>query len=214
LRKCADPRDRIYGILSLVPPCISNIIRPQYSLPVVDVFKDTFLAHVILTQRLELLRTCNKSDQLAGSPSWVPNCCKPNKGINLTYIRSCAGSVSSSQAHYQMPDTLEVISVPLLIVSTVNESSSDPINDAFRCLRILGIDRLQSLAYPTGENLLDAYAWSLALGTLREQMPDHRGYPTLEDFRRALIQQGSVYRGPGTADLILECFHGIFHFGF
>lgn len=36
---CLDPRDRVYGILSLLPPSFDYTQRPDYTLNVEDIYK-------------------------------------------------------------------------------------------------------------------------------------------------------------------------------
>jgi hypothetical protein len=43
--RCEDPRDRVYGIISLIPNRVRTALqKPNYRLPVDNVYKDFFLA--------------------------------------------------------------------------------------------------------------------------------------------------------------------------
>ncbi|KAK2602117.1 hypothetical protein N8I77_008677 [Diaporthe amygdali] len=68
---CADPRDRIYGVLALLPDFLGKKIVPDYTKPFGDVYKETFLHCLRTTMDLSVLRECECG---TGShiPSWVP----------------------------------------------------------------------------------------------------------------------------------------------
>jgi len=52
----SDVKDRVYGILNLISPCISAQIEPNYRLSVQDVFTDFAKACITSTKGLEILR--------------------------------------------------------------------------------------------------------------------------------------------------------------
>lgn len=66
---CSDPKDKIYGILSLCPPHFVGQLRPDYSTPVSQVYKEAFLAYVGSTNRLDLLAFCDSVESTFGGPS-------------------------------------------------------------------------------------------------------------------------------------------------
>ncbi|KAJ0116171.1 nkyrin and het domain protein [Diaporthe amygdali] len=53
---CADPRDRIYGVLALLPDFLGKKIVPDYTKPFGDVYKETFLHCLRTTMDLSVLR--------------------------------------------------------------------------------------------------------------------------------------------------------------
>lgn len=61
-RHCTDPRDKIYGVLSLVAPSIQARIEPKYSISAEQVYKTTFLIYLDEMKRLELLGQCSLRD--------------------------------------------------------------------------------------------------------------------------------------------------------
>jgi hypothetical protein len=68
--KCADPRDRIYVVRGLLYADIADAIEPDYTKPVVDVFRDAMLAHSDAFNSLDILGQCQYSPLWDG-PSWV-----------------------------------------------------------------------------------------------------------------------------------------------
>jgi hypothetical protein len=69
---CAYPRDKLYGLLGLTAPSFNASVKTDYSLPVEQVYKDAFIVHIDVTQRLELLKHCLLAKRSIGGPSWVP----------------------------------------------------------------------------------------------------------------------------------------------
>lgn len=55
-RKCSELRDRVYGLLGLASLGFQLRVVPQYSCSVEEVYKNAFLAHVDLVDRLELIQ--------------------------------------------------------------------------------------------------------------------------------------------------------------
>jgi hypothetical protein len=53
--ECTEPRDRIYAMLGLFPRLMRTSIKPQYSLPVADVYTQAILAIMETTRRLNPL---------------------------------------------------------------------------------------------------------------------------------------------------------------
>ena len=70
---CKDPRDRIYGLMSLLPSSFSERLNPRYDIPVEEVFQEAFLQYCETTRRLDLLAHCGKTETHLARPSWVPD---------------------------------------------------------------------------------------------------------------------------------------------
>lgn len=76
--ECADPRDRVYGIMGILPAVSQGLvekIQPDYTKPVVQVYKELVLAEMEVTCRADLLSECRLADSTSPDwrPSWVPN---------------------------------------------------------------------------------------------------------------------------------------------
>jgi len=71
---CADPRDRIYAILSLLPPSQRNIaFDPDYTRDVALVYQDTTIRFINHTKNLSILLQCELQDTPPHMPTWVPD---------------------------------------------------------------------------------------------------------------------------------------------
>ncbi|KAJ4176424.1 hypothetical protein NW767_015448 [Fusarium falciforme] len=67
---CKDPRDKVYGLVGLMPPSIADRLQPDYTLPVGDVYTATAHAFIATYDNLEPLRDCNPWGPSC-APSWV-----------------------------------------------------------------------------------------------------------------------------------------------
>jgi hypothetical protein len=72
-RRANDPRDKIYGLLSLYDPKGVRRIRPDYSLTVADTYQRATWKLMSGFTGLEVLMHVFASSQRAGLPSWVPD---------------------------------------------------------------------------------------------------------------------------------------------
>lgn len=177
-QRCTDPRDRVYGLLGLMSPAMAARITPSYTVPAVDVYRDTLLAHLGLFGRLELLRHCGIGSASRGlGPSWVPDWASDNgalfRGYNNTRFRQASGS-SAAHARYIAQDVLEVTG---LACATVLDASSPVSCDAtaeerFRYLRDREPVGLRTSKYVTGCSLFDAFLEVVFAGGIYERHLD------------------------------------------
>lgn len=66
-------RSKIYGVLGIANTAFVARIQPDSSIPVEDVYKDAFSAHLQSTSRLEFLKHCNLMKREIGGSTWVPD---------------------------------------------------------------------------------------------------------------------------------------------
>lgn len=88
---CSDPRDKVYGVLGILPRDILGDMQPNYSLTVAEVFVQTTLQHGTATGRLGLLDHCDLGSRLPDAPSWCPNYAIHQPWINRSSDGSRAG---------------------------------------------------------------------------------------------------------------------------
>ncbi|MCJ1394394.1 hypothetical protein MMC18_007272 [Xylographa bjoerkii] len=82
--RCSDDRDKIYGLLALTS---GFAIRPDYTLPVEEVYQRAAFAAMIQSGTLEVLRAASFTEQKYALPSWVPDwSVREILGSRSTYI--------------------------------------------------------------------------------------------------------------------------------
>lgn len=197
--KCSLPVDKIYGIVGLAPRNIRTKIKPKYSLCSGEVYKSTFLDHVSLVHRLELLGFSKIQYRIVHMPSWVPNWSLNFKVFNMWWGGGfSAAGVSSAHVHYQPPNLLQVTGVRCATVHTVSNSVMERTSDLYDLVRGKDYQSFQSETYVTGESMLEAYAWTLSFGWLKERYPTH-DVSSIQEFKKTVIDE--VKMGTKTQDV-------------
>ena len=191
-RQCSDPRDKVYGLLSLFSPSFQKKIEPQYSNPTLQIYTGTFLAYLDHVKRLELLDQCSIQRQRTGGPSWIPDWAAHDgipSGNAVTYVRQPSG-LSAAQTCLPSPDTLEVVGKNCGRISAVNSAASSHNGHVLEAIRLWEPEGLQTKQYVSGCSLLDAFLEVAIQGRTKERYPYVGVFPTLEEVRneyRALL---------------------------
>ncbi|KAI0854920.1 hypothetical protein F4860DRAFT_507839 [Xylaria cubensis] len=85
--KCADPRDRLYALLSQLPECDRSDITPDYARPVADIYTEATRNQIRRHKRLDIITDCELDERgsaLHGAmPSWVPDWSVPKDSANI-----------------------------------------------------------------------------------------------------------------------------------
>lgn len=168
---CADPRDKIYGLLAITPASFASGIVVDYSRPAQEVYKEAFLAHLITTKRLELLKHCNLADRhSAGGPTWVPDWSKTEFAAPILSEQLSSG-ISRAWFTYVEPNILEVMGKVYTTIETISEAASKTtgktllaVKDWFRYLP-------PGETYVAGDNMEAAFALTLCMNRTRERHP-------------------------------------------
>lgn len=167
---CADPRDKVYGLLGIAPEYFSSNILVDYLRPVEDVYKEAFLTHLNATKRLELLKHCDLAERQVGGPSWVPDWSKTEFAAPILSEQLSAG-LSRAWFTYVEPGILEVVGMQYTTIKTVSGVSSKVEDETLLAVK----DWLEYLpdesTYLTGESMEAAFALTLCMDRTRERHP-------------------------------------------
>ncbi|KAH7090840.1 heterokaryon incompatibility protein-domain-containing protein [Paraphoma chrysanthemicola] len=88
LSQCKDPRDRVYGLMSLFPKEIATKLKPQYDVVNTPqmVMAELVKAHIEETGRLFMLQIATDISATVDEwPSWVPNFSMASQDFTLTW---------------------------------------------------------------------------------------------------------------------------------
>ena len=183
--QCSDPRDRVYGMLSLAPPLFASRIQPRYSLPLSEVYKDAFLVNLGLSQRMDQLLYCRLVGCLDNWPSWLPNW-----GLNspdfTRFTHGSASRISAAHAQYIHPRTLEVIGKECATVISVGKMAHGTNDEVVEIIRKSEPKILLAQYMKSDETRLDAYVDVLHLGNLKERRP-HSSVASMEEAREEYL---------------------------
>ena len=81
--ECGDPRDRIYGVLSLLPRDDGALgIKPDYSKTAIQIYEDAALQHIKNRYRFDILFQCElPANGVPAGPSWVPDWSRKSRNV-------------------------------------------------------------------------------------------------------------------------------------
>ncbi|KAI1259471.1 HET-domain-containing protein [Xylariaceae sp. FL1019] len=191
-RNCKDDRDKIYGLMKLFDPEVSERIAVDYSETntAMETFKQIFVGSLEEEDRLSQLpfggiRHLEDSADAPLWPTWLPDWSHSRRTTVPPSIGFCASGVSAAHAQQLSHGRFEVMGVRFASVSTVGAtmSSSPDIVEIAEVLGGLDFKKLQISTYPTGETHLDAYLHTLSMGQLKDRMNDQKKYPSLNEVR-------------------------------
>ncbi|KAK1830638.1 heterokaryon incompatibility protein-domain-containing protein [Podospora conica] len=171
---CSNPRDKVYGVLGLMPRCIMGGMRPNYSLGVSEVFGQTVIQHGTAGRRLGLLDHCNLGSKLPDAPSWCPNYTIPEIWADFAEPRSLASGYFPSSWTSKGDGVLGVDAVRHGTVAQVSPSLESKQSMFTFCWEAYQ-GHLEGIS--KGAHARN-YAYAANLGLLDELYPE-AGFPTL-----------------------------------
>lgn len=179
---CKDPKDRIYGILSLLEAPKLGVV-PKYELSQEIIYEDFAIRWIKTTKVLSILQLCTMRGQ--GLPSWVPNLSIPCPTMVFGYGEASAFSFHDFNTGVSN-SRLGVQGVHISSVNYVSGQMPQTINivDIQALCQDLKIKDIAEKPYGYGGRMIDAYITTLVGGLTREEVPLEIRVPTLEDCRR------------------------------
>jgi hypothetical protein len=182
MRKCSDPKDKIFGLLGLLPHRLRALLKTQYESTVTEIYKDAFLKTVEATQRLVPLDRASQGGS-EGYPSWNLSLDQPRYERFSRRDYSMAASNTAAQALHVAPDQLHVIGILQgSIIAVWPDITVEAKKD------YLASQKLFSKHFPhvSEENILEACVWVITMGALRERLSYHSDVPTVHEAREML----------------------------
>lgn len=175
-RLCSDPKDHIYGMLSLCGPLLASKIKPDYRQVVGprEVFRDFFAAYLLQVHRLDLLAGCDLSLLKTATLTWVPDWSADRNTYPL-YGFMIASGVSKSSTSFVSSSALKVLGTRAGTVSTVSPPTPLSYDKILETWHEREPQDLLQRGYPGGGTLLDAYCATLRAGYFTERWPVHAG---------------------------------------
>ncbi|KAI1741583.1 heterokaryon incompatibility protein-domain-containing protein [Xylaria scruposa] len=190
-QKCAELRDKVYGVLTLCPPELKSQIKPQYDKPLVEVYIEAFLAYSAVTRRLDLFSHLNHGTSSWKEPSWVPDWSQGvDNFLQMTFLSAAAG-ISEAGYEFEAPRTLWVKGLSVGEVCGVEravQADSDRIFDIWRHADTLDVGEW---SVKKSEELLEAFLDLVLNGESRERYPTNFSYPSWADFKNKHVNDQS-----------------------
>jgi hypothetical protein len=195
-RYCSNPRDKIYAFISLAPKNVGQSLCVEYGLPVMDVYKEAFLACWQAAHRVDSLGACGmlETKKSSPSPTWVPDWTTERPDSVPLDSGFCCSGISASHANYRAPGQLVVDGLAVTSIIKTENPDFEEFEDVVGYLRSLDVQRLLRTAYCAGGTMLDAYLRILSAGILRDRVLEP-SYPSLFDLRRVFTQGDTLAQG-------------------
>ncbi|KAJ3527913.1 hypothetical protein NM208_g10467 [Fusarium decemcellulare] len=175
---CSDPRDKIYGVLSLAPKGLAADVPADYTKDPGQLFLDLFLAHAKNVRRLEMFHQCSQLSRNLDIPSWVPDWTAPSMVRQLIEDQFSA-AFSEAEFSFTPPNMLHVTGIRCAFISETLSYMPDEATDAekIRIARSWQPEDLETGTYITGESMRMAHAKTLCMNTLEERFPGFQLQP-------------------------------------
>jgi len=178
---CADPRDRIYGIMSLLHPSQQNMgIIPDYTRDVALIYKDATQRFINHSNGLSILVQCELQDSSLHMPTWVPNWSIDPITMPIWGTSSLASACLEPIAIFKEEDTVRVAGLTIATIQDVQTIHLGDGDDDFQTmLTALWKLIMSKSAIPndTETSQLSAVCDALCCGAFR-----HSTIPFREDF--------------------------------
>lgn len=145
--QCTDQRDRVYGVMSLLPPTPKLDFVPDYTKTVEEVYQDVVLALMKAYRSCDILRWCqlHSTPDTTHIPSWVPDWSHP-KCNPLSEFRA---SLSASAEYAYVGDG--VVQITGRYITTIEGCHRPKITQLSSETEILIELRALFAAYSNGE---------------------------------------------------------------
>ncbi|KAI1500260.1 HET-domain-containing protein [Biscogniauxia marginata] len=156
LAKCGDPKDKVYGVLSMLDPHNPTIgIIPDYTLSTADVYRDLVVRFIAHYNSLDILSFAGLERSVTGLPSWVPDWSIERLDTTLKGYFNAGGYLQPQVTSIEN-QTLKVTGVSVSRISTLSPAPKE--------LKTLEsqMNAIQQ-GLPSSHKCLDAYGGSAAL---------------------------------------------------
>ncbi|XXG99288.1 Thiosulfate sulfurtransferase rdl2, mitochondrial [Hypoxylon texense] len=194
-QKCAELRDKVYGVLALCPPKLTQIIKPQYDKPLIEVYTEAFLAYTATTRRLDLFSHINYGTSSWEAPSWVPDWSRGvDNFLQMTFFSTATG-ISEANYGFVAPTTLWVKGLSVGEVRRVEravQGVSDRIFEIWRHADTLDVEEWSGAR---SEELLEAFLDLILVGETRERYPTNLSYPSWVELKNKHADDENVSLG-------------------
>ncbi|RYC62188.1 hypothetical protein CHU98_g4025 [Xylaria longipes] len=200
-QKCAELRDKVYGVLALCPLELKRRIKPQYDKSLIGVYMEAFLASSAVTRRLDLFSHINQGTSSYEKPSWVPDWSQVvDNFLQMTSLSTAAGL---SEASY------EFVAPKTLWGERPSGKRSEELLEAFLDLFLNGETRERyptNLSYPSWVDFKNKYVNDQSRETVSLEMLPQIRTSRLRNLSFVITGQGLLGLAPtGTAPGDLVC---------
>ena len=186
--KCTNPLDRIYALYSLLPENEKGLaIDPDYTKSTAEVYMETVIRSINLTQSLQILTTIELRNEGMNGPSWVPDWAVTGGPRRLSGYNT---SLYSKSLHHHKDDKLHVTGRSLDSIESIQKfqfsytsgDERDPVQGVRRMAQFFGI---QHTAKNDDKILID-FCLTICGDGVIERWPMQQSYLTRQQSAKSL----------------------------
>ncbi|KAI1261510.1 HET-domain-containing protein [Xylariaceae sp. FL1019] len=219
---CLDPRDRVYGVLALMPRYERALVpRPDYTRPVAELYRTMTLNFFEHYQDLNLLCECELQPKGGNGPTWAPDWSVPRRTERLLPLPIQASSQLPSYYQLLGEGVLRVVGISKSTVTnsqTIPETPKFSMQEGYEGFRELMLKQCVQGTSVTGISMMDALVRTLLCDSITETFASENhasllgSSPSLEQAKRtietiltkpAYDQTDFMYGSPGALVLSL-----------
>jgi hypothetical protein len=162
-------------------------LKPDYSLPVGEVYKDLCVQCMLQLNNLEFLSLCCHQNGSREMPTWVPDLRIPFKN-RIRSLDLDGGGEPPAEAEFVPPNTLEAFGVAIGLISTVHSlpSSGSDTEILTRLRQLAPSSSLAAKPYIAGGNTLEAYCRTYFMNQFKERFHPAADVFKFQNFKGAL----------------------------
>ncbi|KAL7905894.1 heterokaryon incompatibility protein domain-containing protein [Trichoderma velutinum] len=170
LSRCQDPRDRIYGVLSILDEREQSLgIVPDYSKETQVIYRDVVVRYIKSLRELNILLQCEPVAPF-DSLTWVPDWSVPS--VNKPPLAWTAAASSQLMAHVEIRGETFCIAGKIIdkiknVINFESKKLEGPL-DVLEALRTIIPATADETPYPTGDTLLEAYVRTMVRDYLKD----------------------------------------------
>ena len=185
--KCADPRDRIFALKSLLNHNESDAIKPDYGKSTSEVYRGVMVEYALNLGRLDLLCLCNLSTKLERSPSWVPNWSSPQGGFVSGSFHASGRSTCEANVGMEIMEVAGAYCATVTQVESLFDADASDMEIVSKISEMVSLHDMDA-SYIGGGNMLSAYCRILSDDVFSERsLPPNSHYYSFE-YSRGILQ--------------------------
>lgn len=137
-RKCQDPRDKVFSVISLLSDDVQESFQPDYSQTVQTVYTRAVMSYIQYTGDLHILSSCcwEKQASIPNLPSWVPDW---GRAFEMSYLGGYSADETeysysasgTSRATAEFSEDLQTLTVSGLDIDIVKHNRLQETDDEF-----------------------------------------------------------------------------------
>ena len=193
---CADPRDRIFALKSLLHHREGDAIKPDYEKSTSEIYTDVMVEYALNLGNLNLLCLCDVSTKLEESPSWVPNWSSLKEKPIILSFHASGQSICEAEVGMESMEVAGTYCATVTQVESLFDADASDMDVMSKTSEVVSLHDMNA-PYIGGGNMLSAYCCTLFYNDFSETfLPTRSDRPSFEracGTLRAILARNGDY---------------------